>query len=306
MPRRRKKPESFQGPLPLEREHLLRLPKTSALWQVDARSLAATVRNAGRTIQPWMIVAVSRSGGQILAFDLSPEPPTTNQVWHTLFKAMTQPAAGQPHRPTEIQVRPEDRFEPLHGVLADLGITITATQTLDLMDQVFGGLAEHLLGQEQQPPGLLNMPNMTPEAVGEFFQAAAEFYQRAPWKKVGESTIQVACSKYTSGPWYAVLMGQAGMTSGLVLYDSLETLHRIKRGDLSEEENARLTSALAVVFGDEEDLPVADLEAIERYGWKVAGPDAYPSVYRKEPGLSMRPPLAWELEQRLTPGGNAG
>jgi hypothetical protein len=25
-------------------------------------------------------------------------------------------------------------------------------------------------------------------------------------------------------------------------------------------------------------------------------PEAYPSVYRMEPGLSMRPPLAWELE----------
>jgi hypothetical protein len=28
----------------------------------------------------------------------------------------------------------------------------------------------------------------------------------------------------------------------------------------------------------------------------VAGPDAYPSVFHKERGLSMRPPLAWELE----------
>ena len=27
----------------------------------------------------------------------------------------------------------------------------------------------------------------------------------------------------------------------------------------------------------------------------MAGPDAYPSVYRLEPGLKMRPPLAWEL-----------
>ena len=28
----------------------------------------------------------------------------------------------------------------------------------------------------------------------------------------------------------------------------------------------------------------------------MARPDAYPEVFHKERGLSMRPPLAWELE----------
>ena len=42
--------------------------------------------------------------------------------------------------------------------------------------------------------------------------------------------------------------------------------------------------------------PVADLEAARRYGWQVARPDAYPEVFHKERGLSMRPPLVWELE----------
>ena len=44
------------------------------------------------------------------------------------------------------------------------------------------------------------------------------------------------------------------MAAGLVLYDDLAMLNRIKQDDLSEEENARLTLALAVVFGEEEDL----------------------------------------------------
>ena len=41
---------------------------------------------------------------------------------------------------------------------------------------------------------------------------------------------------------------------------------------------------------------MADLEAARQYGWKVARPDAYPSIFHKERGLSTRPPLAWELE----------
>jgi hypothetical protein len=41
---------------------------------------------------------------------------------------------------------------------------------------------------------------------------------------------------------------------------------------------------------------VADLEAAKRHGWPVARADAYPEVFHKERGLSLRPPLAWELE----------
>ena len=51
-----------------------------------------------------------------------------------------------------------------------------------------------------------------------------------------------------------------------------------------------------VTFGEEWDIPVADLEAVKRHNWKVARPDAYPAIYRKELGMSMRPPLAPELE----------
>ena len=51
-----------------------------------------------------------------------------------------------------------------------------------------------------------------------------------------------------------------------------------------------------VTFGEEWDIPVADLEAAKRHGWPVALADAYPEVFHKERGLSLRPPLAWELE----------
>src|SRR5438105_1776672 len=44
------------------------------------------------------------------------------------------------------------------------------------------------------------------------------------------------------------------------------------------------------------DDPLPDLEAATKHGWQVAGPDAYPGIFHKERGLSLRPPLAWELE----------
>jgi hypothetical protein len=69
----------------------------------------------------------------------------------------------------------------------------------------------------------LDMPGVTPAQVGSFYEAAAGFFRQAPWKKVGdEAAIQVGCAKFPSGPWYAVVMGQSGLTTGLALYDDLK------------------------------------------------------------------------------------
>ena len=111
-----------------------------------------------------------------------------------------------------------------------------------------------------------------------------------------EAAFRVGCAKYQSGPWYAVLMGQSGLTTGLALYEDLKALQRMWAGERADEDNARQSVATTVTFGEEWDIPVADLEAAQRHGWPVARPDAYPEVFHKERGLSLRPPLAWELE----------
>src|SRR6202011_3650763 len=83
---------------------------------------------------------------------------------------------------------------------------------------------------------------------------------------------------------------------GLSLDEGLEALLRMWAGHQPDEDNARQSVATTVTFGEEWDIPVADLEAAKKHGWQVARPDAYPEVFHKERGLSLRPPLAWELE----------
>ena len=156
-------------------------------------------------------------------------------------------------------------------------------------------MCAHVCGKP--PPGLLDMPGVTPAQVASFYEAASSFFQKAPWKKVGyEAAIKVECGKYQSGPWYAVLMGQSGLTTGLALYEDLGALRRLWAGARADADTARQSVATTVTFGEAWDIPVADLEAAQRHGWQVARPDAYPEVFHKERGLALRPPLAWELE----------
>ncbi|HEV3263711.1 MAG TPA: hypothetical protein VG013_43150 [Gemmataceae bacterium] len=295
---RKRKAEAPQakGPLGVIKKWLKdRLPQKDDVWQADLRQLPNWIRAGGEMVRPWMLLVTSRGDDLVLAHQMIDEEPAAASLWDTLVRAMQHPAAGEPHRPSELQVRPDERWESLRPHIEEIGIQLLVTEELDQIEVVLKELSERI-GVKPEP-GLLAMPGVTPEQVGSFYQAAAHFFQQAPWKKVGyEAAIKVECDRFQSGPWYAVLMGQSGLTTGLALYEDLDGLRKLWTGDAADEENARLTVGTSVTFGEEWEIPVADLEAAKKHGWKVARPDAYPEVFHKERGLSTRRPLAWELK----------
>jgi hypothetical protein len=272
------------------------MPQRFDVWQVDVRQMGALVREGERSVRPWIVIAVSATEDVVLFFELIADEPGPDEVQEVLVKAVTEPADGEPHRPTAIQFGDEVLAEALRIWLEAVEVGCEVVENLDRVDEVVNELTAQLPTFERGVPGLLEMPGVTPDSAGSFFDAAALYFEHAPWKKTGERPVRINTPRFESGPWYAIMMGQAGMTRGLVLYDNLETLQRIQQSDCSQEENARLTAALAVVFGEEEDLLDVDVEAIKTHGWRVAARDAYPTVYRMDPGMVMRPPLAWELD----------
>jgi hypothetical protein len=203
---------------------------------------------------------------------------------------------GDPHRPGVIEVASAGQRKALLPYLDRVGIKCVVLERLEHLDSVLGSMAQHLAGQGALP-SLLDVPGMEPSQVGSFYAAAAEFYRRKPWQQVpGDTPIKVECDKFHSGPWYAVVMGQSGVQQGVAVYEDLAALQGMMTGDRSEEENSREMSALSLMFSEAFEIPVRDLDATERYGWPVAGPEAYPLVIRINPGRAVRPPLAWELE----------
>src|SRR5262249_45048988 len=136
------------------------------------------------------------------------------------------------------------------------------------------------------------------ERVKSACAAAAYFFEQKPWRRLGyEAAIRVDCAALSGGPWYAVVMGQAGMTFGLTLYDDWDFLRRLWAGKIPEAKIASLTVATTVQFVNDAEMPLADLDAAEKHGWPVAGPEAYPWFFRKESGMNMRSPRPEELER---------
>jgi hypothetical protein len=285
-----------RGPLGFVKRWLAdKLPQGTDVWQADARPLANALRIAGDSVRPWLVLVTSGTDDRVLAHGLSEEEPSPALLWDTLVQAMQNPAAGQPHRPAELQVRPGSGWESLRPHVEGVGIRLVVADQLEPLGGVLRGMSEHLAGRPR--PGLLDMPGVGPEQVRSFYEAAAYFHGQAPWRQVGyEAAIQVECGKYGGGPWYAVLMGQSGLVLGLALYEELGTVRQVWEEELSHADHARQSVVTTVSFAAEAELPLADVEAARTHGWAVAGPDAYPAVFHKERGLCSRPPLAWELE----------
>lgn len=288
-------PIRAKGPLPLVKARLKRAPQEYDVWQAEVREFGGRIAVHGDLVHPWLVIVGSRSTGTVLAQTLTETLPPSALVWDQLVEAILAPMAGTPHRPTLLQVRDDAPWIELKADIEETGISVETSDELDFIDFVLEELRKDLASE--QPPGLLEMPGVDPQKLARFYQAAADFYRRAPWRKLGyESAIKIECASLESGPRYAVVMGQSGLTFGLALYDELMVLKRLWSNNLSDEENARETVALTVTYDDEAGVGDADLDAIEQYDWEIAGAEAFPAIFRKERGMSMRPPLGWELE----------
>jgi len=277
------------------KRQLGRLTQRPDSWLADCRKFPQWISVAGEPMRPWVMLITSGTDGLILGHQLFEEEPSTAMLWDQLAKAMEHPVIGEPHRPSELLLLEHERWDELMPHLAEIGIECIRVDELDQLDLFYENLTKHLVGEPR--PSMLDMPGVGPDQVGSFFAVAARFYRMAPWRSLGyESIIKVECDKFQSGPWYAVVIGQKGLTLGMTLYDDLIVLEELQNGDYSDEETARLSVALSITFGNATELTMSDFEAAQEHGWEIAGPEAHPCIFRKEKGMTIRQPLAWELE----------
>ena len=122
------------------------------------------------------------------------------------------------------------------------------------------------------------------EAVGRFFESAAELYRIVPWKIVNavevmaldapELDVEGACMS---------LMGQLGESTGFLVFDSIEDYaDYIGFAAFAIEEEDVVgpppVAVFSVNFGGSSEVPDSMRAEIKKYGWEVAGPKAFPFI----------------------------
>jgi hypothetical protein len=263
------------------------------IWQADVRKMSMWITDAGPPRRPWSLLVTCRNNELIVHQELCLEEPDPAALGRGLLAAILAPLVGPAHRPGVVEVASEVVRVALAPQLAPLDIECVVCEELDQLDHVFLEM-DRKLSEPDGMPALIDTPGVTERHVAGFFAGAAEYYREAPWRTVpGDQPIQVRCDGFQTNQWYAVVMGQSGMTLGLALYEELQVLQAILRED---EDATRRHSGLSVIFSEAFEISVRDLDAAEQNGWPVAGPEAYPLAFRVNPGMAVRPPLAWELE----------
>ena len=87
------------------------------------------------------------------------------------------------------------------------------------------------------------------------------------------------------------VLGRTGVQLGLCVYDDWEITQATLSGYATPDENR----ALAVCYDEPEIMAAVDLQLIDRLGWPIATPEAWPAVMRLQRRRTPRSPNAEEL-----------
>jgi len=260
------------------------LKRSNATWQCTARRAPTWITPKEQPpYRPYIVLVLEVEKDLVRTFSIHDERPALGVVLQTLLQAMLRPAIGSGgrHRPARILLDDAELVQALTSQLTAMDVRCEYRADLPLMTAALREMEAHI-NRREPTPGLLSQPGMTVPLVGELYAAAAEYYRQAPWRWLSDSQpIEV---RYPSDgrARYALVLGHGGDAFGLSSYESLDDLRKIYTGTKPEQVSKQI-SAFALVFDEGMAMSFDDLDAMERYGWPVAGKLAYPWAIKMVP-----------------------
>lgn len=288
---------------------LKNLPQEIESWLLAIRELNIWISPPGEeAYNPYALLVFNLDQSTIQGFQIFETMPSPEEIKEALFSSMSQSPPGSPqypHRPEEIIVIDEDLLESLTPTLKDLDILATFEDFNEFAGEIFSDL-EHTLQTNKIVPSLLEQENVTPELVGDLFDAAAEFYKAAPWIHLTNIQYLSVQVEPENKPRYVIIMGNGGVEYGFLMYHQFDDLKQLYTFMDKPEEMIPESGYYSFNFENKYGVPLPDLEAIEEYGWAFAGEDAYPVplVYdeNEEVKRPSRADLLWyEAAMRAIP-----
>jgi len=196
-------------------------------------------------------------------------------------------------RPAAIQVAEPTLGEEIARALADPELSVTVgSDLLEVKTMVERMAAET---GDEAAPAALDVRGMTVDRMRAFAVAARDFYAAAPWRHLSdEDLIHVEAPTLGKAFRHFTVLGRAGQTFGLGFFASPKDLDRLQ----ASPDPATLLEGRgrwAVLFGAAWETAFSDLDLCEEQGFRVAGPEAYPTAMWFGGSGRMRRPDAREL-----------
>ncbi|WP_168564657.1 DUF7309 domain-containing protein [Crateriforma spongiae] len=215
-------------------------------------------------------IVINNDDGTIVGFDLSMTEASDHEAFGLLLQTMRQPKVGSPGRPASIVFAPSCA-PPCIGENDDWMMVGD-----DRLEQLFTEMVgDMLLAQSPVSRPLVKIDGITHDQLADLYDAAADFYLAKPWHSVPGDTLITVYDDSTPGASNRVasVMGQMGQEFGINIFDD-ESAARA----LFESLDPTTIRGLAVNYGEARDCIPVDAWNLERYGWSLAAPQAYPLI----------------------------
>jgi tetratricopeptide (TPR) repeat protein len=266
-------------------------PQSDAVWQADfIRSPAWVMNEQEGSYRPWTVLVLEKSRSNALMIAHTPGDPTPEMLLEFLFDAMARPAGAAAQRPRLVEVADSDCYDHVRPRLEAAGVACRLVDELSEFNAFCLGLARSVEGSEKC--ALADGRGVTRAHMESFYEAAEYYFRQAPWRRVpGEVPIEIRCDDPAMGSRYAIVMGRTGVQLGLCICDDWKMTRAMLSGSVSADENR----ALVVCYDEAEIMSAVDLQLIDRLGWPIATPEAWPAVMRLQRRRTPRSANAGEL-----------
>jgi hypothetical protein len=266
-------------------------PQSDAVWQADfMRSPAWVMNEQEGSYRPWSVLVLDKSRSVALTTAHTPDNPRPEMLLEVLVRAMARPGSAPAQRPRLVELADSDCYDYLQPRLEAAGVACRLVDELREFNDFCLRLARTF--DEQGKCSIADGQDVTRADMESFYEAAAYYFREAPWRHVpGEVPIEIRSDLWPNQPRFAVVLGRTGVQLGLCVYDDKEITRAMLAGLARPEENR----SLAVCYDEAEIMAAVDLQLIDRLGWPIATPEAWPAVMRLQPHHTPRSATATEL-----------
>ena len=280
---------------------LTQLPRLSETWLIATAQLRTWIAPENETpYRPYMVLILSADAGSVRGSQMTPASPTPGEIWDALSQAMRQPMSdsGKPGIPQRIIVPDAVLAEAVMSGLAgsELEMDVYEHPLPDEVNEIIRELEDHMRGDKPENPALVSVPGVTPELLGSFYAAAADYYRAAPWIHLNNYQVIALRHPAEKEYHYAMSMGQAGIEYGLAKYLRWEDVVNQFTEDDNPMEMLPPGGLHSLFYDTITKVPFDDLDAIEQHHWDIATPEAYPLPFVIEKAGQIRRPTRQELE----------
>jgi len=275
------------------------LPQREETWHAFLFKIRTWVAEKdNKPMRPHGLMILDLGTGVMMGVEMI-GTPTPEWVGEMVMKAITEPAKGsQPYRPQMITFADDSLVNALTPRLAEIGVACSQLDTPEDLYRIVDELTKFL--RKDAPieiPGLLSVPDVTPELVGELFAAATEFYRAAPWVRLYNVQGLAVRLSTQAEPWYVSVMGNAGIEYGLSVSMTWDDFKQMVSGPSSPQDVMPAGGGHSMLFNHMTEVPFDDLDAIERYGWSVPDENTipFPMVFDRKANVARpdRTELLW-------------